>query len=239
VIAVSGIVGEHRGSPQIVIDRPALLEVLTDSRIVDLLGSSWNGKPPPVTISRDLSVGDVVEHSAFGQGVVVRVMGDVAEVRFAAGVKQIAFKSYPLRFVHRPAQRRATSARTQAAAGISRPNSVARPPGFQSFGTPASGFSSHQTEWSQLIAASSSSVSQRRLGRAGATPSVSGTSPTSPIPVPARWTNVKRRRVFVPATLSAGAFLAALAVAPMNNVAAIGLGVVALATGIIAAGRMR
>jgi hypothetical protein len=241
VIGVTGTLGEYDGKPQIVLDRPALLELLGDDRITGLLGSRWVGKPPEATTNVDLAVGDVVEHATFGQGVVISVKGDAAHIRFAADVKHIAFRKYPLRFVHRPAPRPAAStarqrppARTTASSGAPQSAPQRR--------QPSSGFANQQKEWERFIAASSGSTHR------SASPPIAPRGrpvPAQPItPQPSRsasasQSGVARRTAWTPAVVSVGAFLTALLIAPSNDVVALGLGVAGLAIGGIALGRIR
>lgn len=148
LVGATGTLSSWQGQTQIVLERPALLEVLGPARLLDLVGSKWSEPPPPETVTRSLQVGDVVEHATFGQGVIVRVQGDVADVRFATEEKRIQYTTFPLRFIRRP-----PAAKAQATPGTGAP---AKPPAATP--TPpsgkAAGPSKHTADWEGLLAMS-------------------------------------------------------------------------------------
>jgi hypothetical protein len=104
VVAITGVVTVWEGTTQIVLERAALLEPLTSRRIAELIGGRWNDAPA-LRPTAHLRVGDVVEHSRFGQGVVLRIERDNAEIRFGLGVKLIKFTVFPMRVIRSAAIR--------------------------------------------------------------------------------------------------------------------------------------
>lgn len=98
VVAVTGLLEEWGGTMQIALERAVLLELPTKSRVRELLGGFWEDTPLAGTTGR-LAVGAVVDHDRFGQGVVLAIERDNAEIRFPLGVKLIKFSVYPMRVV--------------------------------------------------------------------------------------------------------------------------------------------
>ena len=124
VVAVTGVMSTFAGQRQIELERPANLEVLESRRVRELLGSAWKEDPPAERLLDDLRVGDVVEHSVHGQGVVTAFSAGVATIRFSHSERKIHASSFPLRLISRATQQAARASGTThatASTGASRP----------------------------------------------------------------------------------------------------------------------
>jgi hypothetical protein len=137
VVAVTGVLSEWAGRMQIVLERAALLELPTAARVKELVGTAWH-EPPPTSSTVDVFVGDVVEHHRFGQGVVQRVDGNVAEIRFSVEIKRIAFKVYALRIIQRASK-----------SSPGQPTPTAKPPATRK--RPASAYDEVMNDWMDLV----------------------------------------------------------------------------------------
>jgi hypothetical protein len=183
VVAATGMLSEYEGRPQIVLERPALLEVLTKDRVLDLLGSRWSEAPLASTVAKQLRVGDVIEHDKFGQGVVLSVTKGTAEIRFSAEVKKIHVAMYPIRLVrHAPARPprpviRKPAPTPPAGRHLTWPGSPGAVP---------SGYAQQQADWESLISQAGTSGTRhdgpRR--RSKELKGAVGTGPSVPAPAP-------------------------------------------------------
>ena len=96
LVTVTGLVTSWEGRPQIVLERPALIDIPSGAQVRDLLGGA--GSP-----LRAVGVGDTIMHDSFGQGIVQEVQGTQASIRFGGMTKRIDFRSYPLTVIRRGA----------------------------------------------------------------------------------------------------------------------------------------
>jgi hypothetical protein len=174
MVAVTGVLETFRGSFQINLERAALLEILGPSRVTELVGNNWSEEPPKSRILGDIRVGDVVVHDKFGQGVVLAVYRDFAEVRFTGEVKRISFAKYPLTLLRRGTPKPgAAGASTSGAARPSSSRPASPPPAATaaqaagarqparatvSSATQRSGYQQATDAWSSLISASASTT---------------------------------------------------------------------------------
>ncbi len=85
--------------------RPATERELADDRVLDRLNRRESGTVLPSTGKSDgeikrYRVGQMVEHSSFGKGMILRIQGDVADVVFdAVGKKALNLKFAPLKII--------------------------------------------------------------------------------------------------------------------------------------------
>jgi hypothetical protein len=170
VVAVTGTITSYEGIAQIILEKAPLLDFPSEDRVRGLLGSFWLEAVPAWDSAYTLRAGDVVDHHRFGEGIVQRVEGDYADIRFPVELKRIAYRIYTLRLVRRaPAGYRPAAPPPSARKRLGpspRPR-VPRP-------VPATTFDQDMTDWMHLVKGAGPPVHPRGGAKAtsGASPAV-------------------------------------------------------------------